>query len=275
MPEARAVALVAWRELREVRRNRWFLLFSAVFAAGALGLSWLSMAGSGFAGFGRTAASLVNLVLLVVPLMGLLLAAGAVAGERERGSLLYLLSQPLEPEEVVLGKFLGLSAAVGAALLAGFGGAALVLAVRGAAGSPAGFLAFLALAGLLAGAAVGLGLLVSVLARRTSVALGTALFFWVLFVFVGDLGLLGTALALELGPRELLFAALGNPLQVFKVAALHQLRGGLEVLGPAGLYAERTFGLALGPLMAALLAAWTVVPLAAALVVLRRRGAVG
>lgn len=278
MFETRNLAILAERELRDAWRNRWFLLFGGAFTALALGLSWLSVsgvAGSPFAGFARTAASLVNLVLLVVPLVGLTLGAGAVAGERERGSLLYVVSQPVEPREVVLGKFLGLSVAILAALLLGFGLAGLVMSWRGISGTLGPYLGFLGLAALLGMAALSCGLLVSTLSTRVSVAAGVGLFLWLVFVFVGDLGLMGTALALRLEPGELLAVALANPLQVFKVASLVLLRGGLEVLGPAGLLAQRTWGAGLVPLLVGILGLWTLAPLVTAAVVLERRGGVG
>lgn len=279
MIEARSVVLLASKELAEAWRNRWFLLFAVSFAVLALGMSWLTMAGvsSGFASLSRTAASLLNLAVLIVPLMGLTLGAGAIAPERERGSLLYLLAQPVSATEVVLGKFFGLAAAVAAALFFGFGLAGVALARTGVgqgagAAQAAGYLAFLGLALLLAMATVSLGLLVSALGRKGSVALGTAIFLWFALVFLGDLGVLGTSIALKLTPGQLLTGVLINPLEVYKVAAQGALAGGLEALGPAGLYAARVLGGNLIPLLVVLLVAWTVVPLVATSAVLSRRG---
>lgn len=270
------VALLTAKELREAWRNRWFLLYAAVFTALALAMSWLSVHGElgvGFAGFGRTAASLVNLVVLIVPLMGLTLGAAAVAAERERGSLLYLLAQPVSQTEVVLGKFCGLASAMVASLLLGFGVAGVVIARRAAAGDVVPFLAFLGLATLVASAAVAVGLLVSTLADRAAVAGGIALFLWLAAILLGDLGLMGTSLVLQIDVERLLAAALLNPLQEFKLAAMLVLRGGLEVLGPAGLFAVRSYGAALLPGLVGALLLWTVAPLTGAVVVLRRRGA--
>jgi Cu-processing system permease protein len=85
---------------------------------------------------------------------------------------------------------------------------------------------------------------------------------------------MGTALVMNLDASTLLGLALVNPLQVFKVAAVLVLRGGLEALGPAGLYATTTWGDALPPALAAILTAWTVLPLLATGWVMRRRGGV-
>ena len=274
MPEAHAVLLIAQRELTDAWRNRWFVLFSAMFAAVALAVAWISVAGllgAEAASLGRTSVSLVNLVVLIVPLMGLTLGAASIAGERERGSLLSLAAQPVRPLEIVLGKFVGLSTAVVASLAFGFGLAAAVLARRGG-GSVSGFLTFLGLAAMVGVATVAVGLLISALARRSASASGVALFVWLVFVFLGDLGLMGTSLVLQLDGTTLLAAALANPLQVFKIAALESIHGGLDALGPAGLYAQHRWGTALLPALVGLLAAWIAVPTAAAAWTLERRG---
>ena len=276
MPSLRTTAILCAKEMRDARRNRWFLLYAVAFSVLALALSYLSLAGAartGFAGLGRTTASLINLVLLVVPLMGLTLGSASIAGERERGQLLYTLAQPLSVGEYLLGKFLGLTASTFVALLLGFGVAALAIGRRSGAAGAGSFAAFLGLTLLLAAASVSLGLLLSAIVERAAVATGLALFVWFGFVFVGDLGVMGTALMLRLEARHLLFMTLVNPLQEFKLAAVLMLRGGLESLGPAGLYATRTLGDGVLPLLVGLLVAWTVVPLAAALVVMRKRGA--
>jgi len=273
---ARVILLVAAKELRDAWSNRWFALFTAAFAILALALAWIGVAGllgSGVAGFGRTAASLVNLTLLVVPLMGLLLGAASVAGERDRGSLLYLLAQPVSPWEVVTGKFLGLLCAVSASLLLGFGGAAAVLASRGSGGDVGSFLAFLCLAVVVGAAALSIGLAISVQAPRGSAAVGIALFAWVALVVLGDLGLMGTALVLDLSGRTLLAALVVNPLQAFKVATLKVLHGGLETLGPAGLWAQHELGDAIVPALVGILLLWVVLPVAWAAWTLQRKGA--
>lgn len=270
------VWILLGKELADARRNRWFLLYASAFTVLAVGLCWVSVSGLarvGHASLGRTAGSLVSLVMLIVPLMGLSLGANAIAGERERGALLYLLAQPIGVVELVAAKFLGLALAIVAALLFAFGVAATTLSGQAAASGLAPFLGFLGLSLLLATATVSIGLFLSALANRTSVATGLALFVWLAMVLGGDLGLMGTALALRLDASSLLVLALANPLQVFKVAAVLVLQGGLEALGPAGTYASARWGAALGPALAALLALWTVVPLLGTGWILRRRGA--
>lgn len=269
------ILTIAQKELRDARRNRWFLLYALAFAGLSLALAWLALSGTGaygLAGYGRTSASLVNLILLIVPLMGLTLGALSLAGEREQGTLLYLLAQPISPAELLLGKFIGLALALVAALSLGFGLTAVFIAGSGGGGAVATYLTLLGLACLLATASLSVGYLISAVVRRAATAVGLALFGWLLLVFFGDLGVMGTALVLRLDVSQLLLLALLNPLQLFKIAAILDLRQNLELLGPAGVFALRTYGAALLPLLVGLLGLWIVLPFVAAARLFKHKG---
>ena len=270
------VLTLSQKEIRDAGRNRWFLLYTLAFVGLSLTLSWLGLSGLGtygLAGFGRTGASLINLVLLIVPLMGLTIGALSIAGERERGSLLYLLAQPVTSSELLLGKFLGGAVALLNALLLGFGLSGVLLAWQGGTADLGAYLGLIGFAYLLALVCLSLGFLISAVANRVATAIGAALFLWLVLVFFGDLGLMGTALMMKFKADTLLTLALLHPLQVYQVAAIWNIRDSLEVLGPAGLYALRTFSEALLPVLVAVLAAWVVVPFAAAAWVFKRKGA--
>lgn len=272
---ASPILVLARKEVRDALRNRWFILYALCFAVLSLALASLALAGTGrlgLAGFGRTAASLVNLVLLIVPLMGLTIGSAALAGERERGTLEALLAQPVIRTEVLAGKFLGAAAALLGALALGLGSTAVVLALRGSSAHLASYAALFGLSVMLGWAMLAVGFLISSIARRTTFALGVAIFVWLALVFLGDLGLMGGALTLRLSSSELLALALINPLQVFKLAAVGGIHRSLDLLGPAGLYASRTFGTGLPLVFGGILAAWIAVPLLAAGVIFARRG---
>ena len=275
--EARIVITLLKKEINDALNNRWFVLYAAAFTGLSLLLSWLSLSSgglgyTGFASFGRTAASLVNLVLLVAPLMALTIGAGSLAGERERGTLAYLLAQPVNRAEVLLGKYLGLAASLLGALALGFGLSAMIIAGQGGQTDAGAFGLMAGFAFILALGMLSLGFLISVLSRKAAVATGVALFVWLALVFIGDLGLMGTSLAFEL-PIDVLFGlALINPLQVFKMSALMSINATLDVLGPAGIYAMQTYRDGLMWLFLAALLAWVVGPLAVAYLIFQRRG---
>jgi Cu-processing system permease protein len=269
------VLTLARKELRDAGRSRWYALFALAFAGLALALAWLSLTGSGnigLAGFGRTGASLINLVLLIVPLMGMTIGALSLAGERERGSLLYLLSHPVSMLEVLLGKYIGAALALMLALVVGFGLSGLVIGWQQGLAEAGAYIQLVLFAFLLGMVSLSLGFLISAVVKKSATAIGIAIFIWLVLVFFGDLGLMGTAIVLRLKVSQLLTLALINPMQIFKMAAILNIRNSLEVLGPAGLYALRTYGAKLPALLTAALFAWVATPLGIAYWVLRRKG---
>ncbi len=270
------VITISLKELQDARRNRWYLIYVLVFTGLSLALAWMGMTGLGdygLAGFGRTAASIINIVLLVVPLMGLTLGAISLAGERERNTLQYLLAQPVTQFEVLLGKYLGLAIALFSALVLGFGISGIFIALQGGSAEINLYLLMVLLAFMLALVSLSLGFLISSMVRKGSTAISIALFIWLLLLIFGDLGLMGTSIMLRLGVGQLLTLTLLNPMQIFKIAAILNLRGSLEVLGPAGIYALRTYGTQLMPGLIAILLAWTLLPLTFAYYAFRRSGA--
>src|SRR5512146_2727728 len=109
------VNLISQKEILSSFRNKWFLLYTVIFGVLSLALSLIGLSGLelyGVSGFGRTTASLINMILLFVPLMGLTLGAMSIAYERERGTLLYILAQPVSYFEVLIGKYTGLALSI-------------------------------------------------------------------------------------------------------------------------------------------------------------------
>jgi Cu-processing system permease protein len=272
--ELTLVWTIAGRELREALRSKWLAFYAIGFAALALALSQASLASAGYSGlggFGRTAASLINALLLFVPLLGLSVGAGALAGDRERGTLLYLLAQPVNRAEVFFGKAIGSGLAVTAALALGFGLSAIALATVGD-GDATAYIGLAGYTGLLAIASLGVGFLISALTRKASTAIGASLLVWLGLVFFGDLGLVGTTLALRPTPAVLLSLLLANPLQAFKLGAIYSLRSTLDTLGAVGQYAAYRFGDGLPWLLAGLLVLWIILTFGGAFTFFNRRG---
>jgi Cu-processing system permease protein len=265
---------IAQREWREALRNKWLWFYTVGFTGLAFALSQAGVASAGYSGlggFGRTAASLINALLLFVPLIGLTIGAGTLANDRERGTLLYLLSQPVNRAEVFVGKSAGAALAVATAIGLGFVLAGIGLSASGS-GEP---LTYLALGGytlLLALVTLALGLVISAVARKGAAASGAALLVWLGLVFVGDLGLVGATLALRPTPATLLAMLVANPLQLFKLGSIYSLRATLDTLGPVGQYAVYRFGDGLPLLLLGLLAAWLVVAFGVAFALFNRRG---
>lgn len=262
----REVGLVAARELRDAMRSRWFALAAACFLVLSLSLTYLGLAGaqrSGLAGFDRTTASLLNLALLFVPLMTLSLGALGIAGELEDGSLAMLLAQPITRCEAYTGKYVGLLAAVSAAIFVGFGITGVVVGLSVGAGDVRAFVELVGLTLLLSAATLSLGTVLSVCLRSRAKVIGAAFSAWLLLVYVSDLGTIGLTIARNLQPAQVFILALLNPVQQARVLGTLALSARLNVLGPVGVFGLDRFGLnGLTGLLLAVLVLTAVVPLA-------------
>lgn len=258
------VLALAQREITDALRNRWFIAYAGAFVAltVALAIMMISSAGyGGVSGFGRTSAALINLVLFLAPLMGLSLGAQALSTEREQGTMTYLLAQPISTLELFLAKFVGLALAIAAAIVTGFALSTLLISYLDSTQDVGVFVALTGLTILLAWVSLSIGYLISSVSRRTTSALGVAIVVWLGLVLIGNLGLMGTAVILDLSPDTLLATTLLNPLESYRIAAVQLLRDSLELLGPAGLVAQHRFGDFTSPALTLVLVLWLVVPL--------------
>ena len=199
--DTKNVFLIMRKEAVESLRNRWFILYTLCFSALALLVLLFSTMGgdiAGFSGFGRTAASLINLVLLFVPLIAIITGGMSISQERENGTLPYLLSHPINKNEIFVGKFLGILITIWFSILLGFGLAGLGVAIRGGEGEISGYLLTVILSALLAACFLSIGFLVSVYSGKASKAIGISVFLWLLFIILGDLGIMGTTVAMAI-----------------------------------------------------------------------------
>lgn len=271
------VLTVAQKELRDAIRGRWLLFYGFAFAALALGLSYLgerNLGSLGFENFSRTTASLINLCLLLAPLVALSVGAGSIAGERERGNLTYLLAQPLDRWELILGKYAGLTLSIAVATIAGFGIAGIFIAFYAATLDAVTYVFLLGLVLALVAVMTGLGMVASVVAGSRVQALGIALLFWFFAVLFFDLILIGMVSNASLEGRALFLGILLNPVEIVRILAIIHLEPDLQVLGPFGSFLLDELGTTTATIvLLTALAAWVVGPIAAAIWIFNDRRA--
>lgn len=269
------VLIITRKEVRGALGSSWLIGYTVIFTALALALAYLgerNLGGVGFENFSRTTASLLNLCLLLAPLVALLLGSGAIAGERDRGTLTYLLAQPLDRWELLLGKYIGVSLSIGLATLLGFGLAGVWIAIMTSSMAAGTYLMFVALVLVLVLVMTGIGLVASVLSASRVQALGLALLVWIVAVFFFDLLLVGMVSATSLGGGGLMLALLCNPVEIVRVLAIIHLEPDLQILGPFGSYLlERVGRGGATVILSAALFVWAAVPLALAVYLFETR----
>lgn len=271
----KAIYDIARQELVINIRNKWTIIFAAVFGALVVSISYFGMMTEGFSGmqsFTRTSASLLNLVLYIVPLVALTMGTLSFTGDK--GSTELLFSQPLSRSEVVLGKLFGVFFSIALSTLIGFtlaGG--IVVAANGAEGFSR-YISFVVLSLALSFVFLSLSLLVSTLSRRKSKAFGVALFVWFFFVLFYDLLALGGTLFLKgKTANTFLFLSLfGNPVDMVRVATLIILDN-VTIFGAAGAAMLRFLGGQTASLLLLVggLFAWMTIPLFLSNILMRRQ----
>jgi Cu-processing system permease protein len=269
MIEARPIVTVAAKELRDRLRNRWVLAIALVFTVFALVIAYFGGAQQGAVGLRSTEAtiaSLVSLVIYLIPLIALLLGFDAVVGERERGTLDLVLALPITRLELLLGKYLGLAAALTLSTLAGFGLVALVLGAQAGPAALEPYGGFIVSSVLLGLAFLSLAVMLSVLASDRTRASGLAIALWFFFVLVFDLLLLGLLVASggqmgETGSDAFPYLLLLNPADVFRILNVFSLEEVGNLYGLAGIVPAP---LAKPWLMALVMLGWIAAPLGVA-----------
>jgi Cu-processing system permease protein len=256
------VRIVASKEFRDRLRNLWVLAVAVIFALFALSIAYFGSAQQGaigFRGIDVTIASLVSLVIYLVPLIALILGYDAIVGERERGSLELLQSMPITRFEILLGKYLGLAAALAMSTLIGFGAGALPLAFQINASEMLHYLGFVLSAILMGMAFLSMSLLVSVLAPDRMRASGFAIALWFFFVLIFDLLLIGALVFSEGGLSSAVFGFLLmlNPADVFR---LLNIFGSQQVQTIYGLTTVMPGALTNPPVLVGIMLGWIVVP---------------
>ena len=223
------------RELRDAVRKRWFLANAGAFAgAGVLFLLFGQNDALllGQRGYARALAGLMQLGLVFVPLMALVPAVAAIAGEREAGTLDYLLAQPVTRNGVYRAKWIGITAAVVLSVIAGLALTATVATWRGVPAGPTA--ALIACTALLAAAFVSLGLWVSARSSSRTRATSYGLGLWIGLLGLGSLGVISVFVRWG-APAWILQAwSLANPVEAYRVATLATLDPEADVLGPVG-----------------------------------------
>lgn len=269
----RPLFTLAHKEFRDHVRSRWVLAVSVIFAVFALAIAYLGMAQEGAVGFRGmevTLVSLTSLAIYLVPLIALLLGYDCIVGERERGSLDLLLTMPITRLELLLGKYLGLAAALAFATVAGFGAVGLVLSYGIGLSALLAYGTFMLTTLAMGFAFLSIALLVSTLARDKIVATGASMVLWFGFVLIYDLLLVGALVVTQgryLGNAFPLLLLL-NPADIYRllnVIGMESVRQyyGLATVVPAGFASPAWMWLAM--------LAWIALPLVLAYLRLARR----
>jgi Cu-processing system permease protein len=257
---------VARLEFIGVARLKWVQLLATAFAILAAAAAYAAGSASelsGAEGFARTTMTLIPVVLILVPLAAIVL--GVSSQTAEAGSEPFLYSQPLGRSTILVARWMGELAALGGAVILGFGIGGGVVATSAGLDGAERFVFFVGMSAALAAIFLSLAAAIAAFTEARATALGIATFVWFFFVLLYD----GLALSLAghltgaSGGRLLFGSVFGNPADLIRVSML-LVAGTSNVLGAAGQAWTRFLGGDLGATLAvaAALVGWIVAPLA-------------
>jgi len=270
--------MIMRKELKDSLQSKWLITFGVTFFFLALGVPYIILGAGGLLPGdypGMVVGTLVTLAVPLVPLVSLAMSSTSIAGEREVGTMEYLLAQPSTKFEVFFGKYLGLVTALTLAMFLGYGGAELIVYST----NPefiASFIYALTYSLLLAGASVGLGFIVSVSVKTRAAAIGTGLFLWFVLVVIYDSGFLGVITVALDADSLLIPLTLANPVETTRILALmHMAESPLRgELGPQAAYLLQNYGsITASRILTGVLLLWVIVPVAISYLIFRRQDA--
>jgi ABC-2 type transport system permease protein len=237
--------LNAYTDIVESVRARWFMVYTAVFGGLVVLLFAYGLAESrimGFTGLSRLLLTYIQLTMAILPVFVLITTVRSVAGDREAGIFEYLLSLPISLGAWYWGKILGRFLMVFLPVFLAMVGAIVWGVVQGSDIPWDMLIYYTALLMALAWCFLGIGMLISTIARSSDVAQGAAFVVWLFLLLFLDLILLGIMIQEHLPAETAVAIALANPMQVFRTASMMLFDPQLVLLGPSAYVILDTFG---------------------------------
>lgn len=232
-------------ELAESLRARWFLVYALVFPGLVALLFGFALTESrilGFMGLSRLLVTYIQVCMAILPIFVLVTTVRSVAGDREAGIFEYLLALPIGLGAWYWGRILARFALVFLPVLLALLGAAAWGWLQEIPFELSTLALYSALLLALTVCFLGIGMLISVLARSVDGAQGAAFVLWLFLVLFLDLMLLGTLITERIPAETAVAISLINPLQVFRTAAMALFDPDLVLLGPAAFVILDFFG---------------------------------
>lgn len=241
----RHLLLTAYTDILESMRARWFFIYSAIFGGIVVLLFLFGLTESrimGFTGITRLMITYIQLSMAILPIFILITTVRSVAGDREAGVFEYLLSLPITLGAWFWGKMVGRFVVVFFPVFIALVGAVIWGSIQGAELPWKIFLYYSGLLFSLSWCFLGIGMLLSTMARSADVAQGAAFIVWLGLILFLDLILLGVMIRETVSPDLVVGIALLNPLQLFRTAAMLLFDAQLVLLGPSAYLILDNFG---------------------------------
>jgi len=236
---------MAMADIGETLRAKWFVVYALVFGGVMVGLFVSGLTESrvmGFTGLSRLLVTYLQITMAILPIFMLITTVRSVVGDREAGIFEYILAMPVSISAWYWGKLIGRFVVIYLPVI----GAMMLGVVYGMIkGVEVPWMDIVFYSGLLAALAwcfLGIGMLISTIAKSTDVAQGAAFMTWLLLLLFLDLILLGALIKEGLPAETAIAISLANPMQVFRTASMMLFDPHLVLLGPSAYLILDNFG---------------------------------
>ncbi len=231
--------LIAYLDLKESIRARWFLIYSFVFG-GLIALFFIAGITEsqvmGFSGLSRLLLMYIQVTIIILPIFILITTVRSISGDRDSHILEYMLSFPISLSQYYWGKMLGRFTTVFLPVFL----AMLIAIVYGSfMGVAIPWMIFFLYSGLLFSLSLlflGIAFFISSIVKSSEMALGISFFVWIFLLAFIDIALISFMLQNRFNEEFIIAIALANPMEIFRVAAISLFDPELTVMGPVAFY---------------------------------------
>ncbi|TLP40850.1 ABC transporter permease [Arcobacter arenosus] len=236
--------LIAYLDLKESIRAKWFIVYSLVFG-GMIALFFIAGVTQsqvmGFSGLSRLLLMYIQVTIVILPIFILITTVRSISGDRDTHILEYMLSFPISLKQYYWGKILGrfitvflpvFFAMVFAIIYGVFIGADIPWDI---------FILYTGLLFSLTSAFLGIAFFISSFVKTSEIALGISFFIWIFLLAFLDIALISLMMQNRFDESLIITIALLNPMEIFRVAAISLFDPSLTVMGPVAFYILDTF----------------------------------
>ena len=231
--------LIAYLDLKESIRAKWFLVYSLVFG-GLITLFFVAGVTEsqvmGFSGLSRLLLMYIQITIVILPIFILITTVRSISGDRDNNILEYMLSFPISLKQYYWGKIIGRFITVYLPVVFAMIIAIVYGTIKGASIPWDIFFLYTGLLFAMSSAFLGIAFFISSFVKSSEVALGIAFFIWILLLAFIDIALISLMMQERFSTELILGISLANPMEIFRVAAISLFDPELTVMGPVAFY---------------------------------------
>ena len=235
----KSLYLIAFLDLKESIRAKWFLIYSLVFG-GLIALFFIAGVTEsqvmGFSGLSRLLLMYIQITIVILPIFILITTVRSISGDRDNHILEYMLSFPISLKQYYWGKLIGRFVTVYLPVLFAMIVAIIYGSIKGASIPWNLFFLYTGLLFAMSCAFLGIAFFISSFVKNSEIALGLAFFVWILLLAFIDIALISLMMSQRFDEQLIIFIAMINPMEIFRVAAISLFDPELTVMGPVAYY---------------------------------------